>query len=381
MSKSKLVIAAAGSGKTTFLVNSALDIRDKQVLITTFTNANELEIQKKMIKKNGCIPANIKIQTWFSFLLQHGVKPYQSYITDKEIKGMVLVNNPSGIKYKSKGRPVYYSEKEVDGHYFTKDFKIYSDKISKFVYNCNEKSSNSVIRRLLKVFDYIFVDEVQDLAGYDLELINLMINNTDNLMMVGDPRQVTYNTHYSRKNKKYCDGKIKEYFIDKCKKTGLVIDEDILSNSFRCNQDICNFSSRLYPEYKVCQSNQSETTEHDGIFFVKKSDLENYLNCFNPVQLRDSRRTKVSETYRVYNFGDSKGLTFDRVLIYPTKKQIEWLLNDQTVLKPISKSKFYVALTRARYSVGIVYDYSELIEVDGIKKFDFSSLSSKENVV
>ena len=74
----KLIIAAAGSGKTTFLVNQALSIQDSRVLITTFTEANEQEIKKKFIEANGCIPPNVTVQTWFSFLLQHGVKPYQA---------------------------------------------------------------------------------------------------------------------------------------------------------------------------------------------------------------------------------------------------------------------------------------------------------------
>lgn len=71
----KLIIAAAGSGKTTHLVKEALKITDSRVLITTYTEANENEIKKKFYAINGCIPENITIQTWFSFLIQHGVKP------------------------------------------------------------------------------------------------------------------------------------------------------------------------------------------------------------------------------------------------------------------------------------------------------------------
>ena len=75
MNRNKLIIAAAGSGKTTFLIDNALHIEDSNVLITTYTEENEKEIRKKF---EGVIPNNIRIQTWFSFLLQHGVRPYQS---------------------------------------------------------------------------------------------------------------------------------------------------------------------------------------------------------------------------------------------------------------------------------------------------------------
>ena len=71
----RLILAAAGSGKTTYLVNEALKIKDTKVLITTYTDANEQEIKKKFYEINGCVPENVTIQTWFSFLIQHGVKP------------------------------------------------------------------------------------------------------------------------------------------------------------------------------------------------------------------------------------------------------------------------------------------------------------------
>ena len=46
----KLIIAAAGSGKTTVLVKKALQIKDEKVLITTYTQANEAEIKKRSLK-------------------------------------------------------------------------------------------------------------------------------------------------------------------------------------------------------------------------------------------------------------------------------------------------------------------------------------------
>ena len=52
MKNNRLIVAAAGSGKTTFLVKEALKIKDKNVLMTTFTEANEAEIRKKIIEKN-----------------------------------------------------------------------------------------------------------------------------------------------------------------------------------------------------------------------------------------------------------------------------------------------------------------------------------------
>lgn len=370
MKANKLIIAAAGSGKTTFLVNEALKIKNSKVLITTYTQANEEEIRKKIIELNKCIPENITVQTWFSMLLQHGVRPYQGCLYEKEIHGMILVNSQSAVCYiNKKGIPVCYKEdEELEKHYFSNTFKIYSDKLSKFVYKCNEKSDGAVIDRLSRIYPSIFIDEIQDLAGYDLEFIKLFLNSASSILLVGDPRQVTYLTHNERKYSKYSDGLIKNFIQNECRKSKCEIDEDSLNLSYRNNELVCKFSSKLYPNFRTCISNQKKVTGHDGIFLVREQDVDTYLEKYNPVQLRDKVSVTVNKNYKVFNFGESKGLTFDRVLIYPTKPIIEWLIN-RSDLQPTSRSKFYVALTRAKYSVGIVYNYNDKTNIDGTHKF------------
>lgn len=368
MKKNKLIIAAAGAGKTTFLVKEALTQKDGNVLITTYTQANEEEIRKKIIEINRCIPENITIQTWFSFLLQHGVRPYQGCLFEKKVKGMILVNKQSAVKYYKRG-PVCYKEEE-EKHYFTDTFKIYSDKLSKFVIRCNQKSDGAVIDRLSRIYSHILIDEVQDLAGYDLELLRLLFESDSNILMVGDPRQVTYLTHNEIKFKKYRDGKIKGFIENECKKSNCEIDEETLNISHRNNELICSFSSKLYPNFTSCRSDQKEVTEHDGIFLVKKQDVKKYLETYNSIQLRYSVNVEVNKSYKTVNFGDSKGLTFDRVLIYPTEPFVNWLINNNYDLKPTSRSKFYVAITRAKYSVGIVYDFDSSLKIEGVKFYE-----------
>lgn len=360
MSKiNKLIIAAAGAGKTTYLVSEALR-QDKEVLITTYTEANEREIKKKFIEINGAIPNNVTIQTWFSMLLQHGVKPYQNYLTDRKINGMILVNQQSSQ---------YIAEANVDKHYFSKEYKIYSDKLSKFVFKCNEKSNGNVFDRLSRVYNDIFIDEVQDLAGYDLELIKLLFSTNSNIVLVGDPRQTTYSTHWERQNKKYNDGNIKAFIQDKCKKNVVEIDEASLNCSYRNNELICQFSSRLFPDYVVPISKQNDEVEHKGIFFIREKDVDAYLEKYLPLQLRTDRRKQVNKNFSVMNFGESKGLGFDRVLVYPTQPILEFILNHKN-LDGTSRAKFYVAITRAKYSVGIVYNFQDSESYENIENWN-----------
>lgn len=303
-------------------------------------------------------------------LLQHGVKPYQDSLFEKKINGMILVNQQSACKYITKtGIPVYYKEEEVENYYFNSIVKIYSDKLSKFVFKCNENSDGAVIDRLSRIYSHIFLDEVQDLAGYDLEILKLFFGSRSNVLLVGDPRQVTYLTHNERKYTKYMDGKIKDFIQNECKKSKCDIDEETLNFSQRNNESICRMSSKLYPDYRACKSNQKVVTKHDGVFLVMKQDVEKYLEKYNPIQLRDSIKVVVNENHRAINFGESKGATFDRVLIYPTKPFIEWLRNHDSELKPISRSKFYVALTRAKFSVGIVFDFNQNTNFEDIENY------------
>lgn len=373
----KLIIAAAGSGKTTFLVNQALSIKDKKVLISTFTEANEQEIIKKFIAINGCVPPNVTVQTWFSFLLQHGVRPYQSVIWDQPVTGLMLVNTKSGFVGTVHGRPVYLGEKKLPQYYFTGAMQIYSDKLSKFVCKADELTKGLVVNRLSRIYPHIFIDEVQDLAGYDLEFVRLMLASDSEVVMVGDPRQVTYHTHDEAKFKKYTDGRIEEFITRECKQYGVEIDKETLNVTFRNNKDICNLANQVFSEYEPCRYQNQIPTDHDGVFFINPADVNMYLEKYHPIQLRDKVSVTVNPHYAVYNFGESKGLTFNRVLIYPTQPMLNWIVDHKKDLKFQSRSKLYVAITRARHSVGIVFDNKKGISVDGIQEFNPSEFYPK----
>ncbi len=364
----RLIIAAAGSGKTTYLVRQALQQSDS-VLITTFTIANETEIRNKFLELNGCVPHNVTIQTWYSFLLQHGVRPFQGVVLKDKINGMILVNEKSGKKYDGKYGPVYYSEEEYKEFYFTDGMKMYSDKIAKFVCRCENETNGRVSKRISRIYSKIYIDEVQDLAGYDLDIIKSLLQTDSDVTMVGDPRQVTYHTHNEAKYKQYADGKIEEFIRAKCKKTNCKIDKETLNDSYRNNQSICSYSSCLYKEYDETGTKQFHVTGHDGIFLVRPKDIDLYLKEYKPMQLREKRTVTVNNEYPVINMGESKGLTYDRVLIYPTKSMKSWMEDQAKELKPRTRSQLYVAITRARYSVGIVFDYDEKTIIEGAKKY------------
>ncbi len=358
MNNNKLIIAAAGSGKTTLLVNEGLNPTNGNVLITTYTEANGVEIRKKIVEKNKFIPSHLKVQTWFSFLLEHGVRPYQGYFFENDIKGMNFVNNQS-VRYSK--------ESETEKHYFDEQRKIYSDKISKFLIKCNEKSGGKIIDRLHRIYPNIFIDEIQDLAGYDLDFLKLIFNSNIDVLLVGDPRQGTYSTSNIAKNKKYKKSSIVHFFED----TSIAInkDESSLTTNYRSIPAICDLSNCLFPQHLKTKPGNTEKTGHDGIFLVRPRNVDNYLFEYKPMQLRDKKNKVIENSHPVMNFGESKGLSFDRVLIYPTEPIKKWLKDNNSNLAATSRSKLYVAITRARFSVAFVYDYKDDEIISGVAKY------------
>lgn len=56
------------------------------------------------------------------------------------------------------------------------------------------------------------------------------------------------------------------------------------------------------------------------------------------------------------NFGESKGLTFDRVLIFPHGLGKKRLASGDLKHVKDSAAKMYVGVTRARHSIAFVFD-------------------------
>ena len=76
----RFIHSAAGTGKTTKIVLLAtkLAVRyHKRVVITTYTQENTIEIYNKVMNRIGYSPSNLYISTWYTFLLNDFVRPYQ----------------------------------------------------------------------------------------------------------------------------------------------------------------------------------------------------------------------------------------------------------------------------------------------------------------
>lgn len=79
---------------------------------------------------------------------------------------------------------------------------------------------------------------MQDLAGYDLEILKLLFPTDIKMLLVGDPRQGTYLTNISPKNKQYRKSNIVHFFEDST--MPLDKDDTTLIVNYRSNKTICD---------------------------------------------------------------------------------------------------------------------------------------------
>lgn len=316
----------------------------KKILLTTYTHENTTLLQKTINGMGGVQPQNVTVTSWFSFLLTECVRPYQNYLyPDERIENLHFIPYISG-KFKRRD--------DVQKFYLSNRTHIYSDKMSDFAYRCNELSGGLVVKRLEQLIDVFILDEAQDISGWDLDFIEMLLKSTIKVIMVGDVRQRTYSTSQSTKNKKFSDDIYSWFSHLATKGYGEV---KLLNQSYRCIQPICDFSDALFPALPKTTSLNDKPHEHTGIYTLASADLHIYCELFSPqILVHDKRAAKKALGWPVRNFGVVKGQTYNHVLIVPTNPIEKYLCSGNIAEVENGIEKLYVAITRARYSVAFL---------------------------
>ncbi len=344
--RNRAIIACAGSGKTTRLVLDAIENRDRRIAFITYTIQNTRTIVRRFGERYGGVPKHVNVMTWFAFLLRECARPYQHAVYSKSrIESICYVTGQSTQRI---------PEARTGPYFFAGDDLIYSDKVSQFAIRCEQASGQLVTRRLQKVYTDIFIDECQDLAGWDWEWVESLLKSGIRVTLVGDPRQGILNTNMAAKNKQLRRSGVTS-LLEGWEKSSLCQVEQ-WSVTRRCNSAICRFVNLLWPDMEEMTPLADSVTGHDGVFLVGAKDVEQYIGKYRPQVLRRQRpRRPTGYEDNGLNFGVAKGLEWDRVLIVPSgpiKKYLE--TGDLTHLK--EKERLHVAVTRAFHSVAFVFD-------------------------
>lgn len=214
----KVIFAVAGSGKTTYIVNS-LSLQKKS-LILTYTDGNYDNLSRKILGKfNGVWPNTVTLMTYFSFLYNFCYKPY---LADK--------THAKGITFKS--NPNRYDRCTEQKYFLSSSCLLYSNRLA--FYFERENIVSKIMNRLEKYFDELIIDEIQDIGGRDFNFLEAIMEANINMLFVGDFYQHTFDTSRDgATNSTLFNSKAK--YESRFTAKGFICDNTSLVNSWRCS--------------------------------------------------------------------------------------------------------------------------------------------------
>jgi DNA helicase II / ATP-dependent DNA helicase PcrA len=339
----KLTLSVAGGRKTQAIVDEcALARADQRILVLTFTLTNQAELRSRLMAK-GPLAARVQVMGWFSFLLGHWVRPYLPLrFPGRRLGGLNFEGDP--------GRYATDAARFLDG-----SRRAYRRHLPHLARDVCDASEGAVIDRLARIYDTIYIDEVQDLNGYDLEILDTLLSAPLDLNMVGDIRQAILATNpREQKNRQYRGIAVKKWFEHQAQSGRMAIVH--MSDTWRCNQQIADFADSIFDPahgFVTTVSHNTSQTGHDGVFVIAQEDAADYVETCDPLCLRRSAASARGMSLPFVNIGVAKGRDVKRVMIWPTAK-MTMFLRTGTMLEDLGACELYVAVTRARASVAFV---------------------------
>ena len=320
----RIILAVAGSGKTRHIIES-LDL-ERRSLIVTYTNNNFYNIKTRIIQKFGYLPGNIYLFSYFSFLYSFCFKPF-----------LLNKTGAKGIRFD----PCLNRYAQGDRRYIDENNRVYSNRLTKHIIEKCE--AESVSARISKYFDDVLFDEVQDFAGNDFNFLPHIVNAECNVLFVGDFYQHTFDTSRDGSTNVNLHKKLDGY-LSKVKAMGLSVDADTLDSSYRCSPSVCKFvDENLGIAIESKRENDTEILEVDDA-----SKIKGFFEDTDIVKLFYQSRNK----YQCFgsNWGESKGEDrYNDVCVVLNKNTYELFAENRLLdLKPKTRNKLYVAVTRTR---------------------------------
>jgi len=346
----QVTLAVAGARKTQSIVDACASAApDHKILVLGYTQASQDELEDR-IRAAAPFRRNVEVLGWYAFLLRHIVRPYLPLkYPGHRLTGFNFDGEPAA-GYLASGVP----------RFLDSEGRAYKKHLSKLAVDVSAASNGAVIDRLQHIYDVVYVDEVQDLCGSDLDIITILLKSSIDVQLVGDMRQALLATNVAdQRFKQYRFEKIIEWFRLQEKAGLLEIVEQ--PHTYRSNQTIASFSDSVFDSgrgYAPTVSRSSSDTGHDEIFAVASADVDAYRQAFDPLCLRQSSNSGRNIDLPFITFGTAKGRTVDRVLIYPTDK-IRGFLADGKPLEGKTACGLYIAITRAKHSVAFIMEGHE----------------------
>ncbi len=330
----RLILAVAGSGKTTHILNQ-LDEKNRH-LIVTYTRENIRNLKSGIERKFNYFPENIKLYSLFEFLYSFCYKPF-----------LGRIDRPNGLYWDYPPEFTRRLPERAPLHFFTKDRRIYHNRLSKYL--LKKGLVDRINSRIEKYYDHFHIDEVQDFGGYDFDLLMHFSKLNIRLNWVGDFFQHTYDTSRDANKNKSLHSSLEGY-LNRFSKAGISVDQESLLKSRRCPKAVTDF-----------------ITEHLGIAIETHKDSQAIVQFVDdPVRVEeialDGGIVKLfyqnHNKYRCYsdNWGRVKGADhFKNVCVVLNNTSLKYFKKGKLhELAPLTKNKLYVACSRANGNLYLI---------------------------
>lgn len=330
----RVVFAVAGSGKTSHIINS-LNV-DSRALILTYTDKNLSNLKQRVLKKFGELSEGIRIYSYFQFLYSFCVRPLLGH--KLKTKGINWQVPPAFTMRLKRDNIKFY----VDTH-----SRLYSNRIAKLLEQTDV--IGEVVERIEKYFDDIYIDEVQDFGGHDFNFLTQIAIANINQLFVGDFYQHTFDT--SRDGN--VNGSLHNDYIkykSRFEKIGVFVDETLLSHSYRCSENVCNFVTQF-----LLIDIYSHRKDLTNVELVEcEIHAEELFKCPETVKLFYQSSNKYQGFTE--NWGATKGEDcYHDVCVVLNPKTLKHFNNGNlSELTDQTKNKLYVACTRAKNNLYFV---------------------------
>jgi hypothetical protein len=185
-------LAVAGSRKTQSIVDACSNgPAGRRRLVLTYTLTGQRDLERRL--HAACDPSSLPdVSGWYAFLLHHWVRPFLPLkYPGRRLAGLNFEGAPATADIG--GRAVIVA-KGVD-RFLDSGSRAYKRFLSKLAIDVAEAAGGTVITRLQRMYDEIYVDEVQDMTGYDLDVLEQVLNSTSTIHLVGDIRQSVFDTN------------------------------------------------------------------------------------------------------------------------------------------------------------------------------------------
>lgn len=326
----RVIFAVAGSGKTTYIVDSLT--AEKRSLIVTYTNSNYDNLAQKIISKfNGLWPEKVTLMTFFQFLYRFCYKPFLS----DRCRARGIIYSPNPTRKWSQTQRAYYL---TDTNYF------YSNRLSLFLDKAGVMPD--IRHRIETYFDEFIIDEVQDISGRDFTFLEKLMETNINMLFVGDFYQHTYNTSLDgNTNSSLFDDQMS--YMKRFSNKGMAPDLTTLVKSWRCSRSICDYVST-----NLGIAISSNRTDDTIIRFVSDAtEISSILSDERIIKLHYQNSSKYGFGHK--NWGDTKGEDcYSDVCVVLNKGTMQkYKAGKLRELAPSTRNRLYVAITRAHRNV------------------------------